>query len=261
MHKIFSLTLLMVLATGCFKTAEEIQREQMVDHMKVQLEQSSKIVADLTQQVGYLQSKLDTKFGDLEEKDYQQKTEQQQKAQTFIQTTSQLSAQLAALQIEVENNKKTIAQLEQQISDQKKYINKVNSTLGNIAGPTESTSRSKLQEAHRLYEKGDSKGARNLYLEVLNENKINAAERNHVWLNLGLLDYRDKKYEDALVFFSKIYSNYPKSSLAPRALFYIARSFKNLGKKAEAKASYQELLNKYPKNANANTAKNEMSKL
>ena len=68
----------------------------------------------------------------------------------------------------------------------------------------------------------------------------------------------DKKYDDALVYFSKIYTNYPKSSFAPRSLLYIARCFNKLGKKDESKASYQELIDNYPKSSHAKTAKKEM---
>ena len=38
---------MLFLLVSCFKTAEEIERNQMVDQMGVQLEQSAKLVAEL----------------------------------------------------------------------------------------------------------------------------------------------------------------------------------------------------------------------
>lgn len=258
MFKIVLYICLCVLLTSCFKTAEEIKREQMVDQMSVQLEQSSKLVAELTQQVNYLQSKLDSKFGDLEEKQHIEKSAETQKAETFMQTTSQIAAQVVALQNEVEQNKKTIASLETQLNSQKKYISKVNTALGGIAG---SSSGDKLKDAHTLFEKNQLGDAMKAYEDVLAENKINAAQKNHVYYNMGLIHYRNKKYDDALVLFSKIYTKYPTSSWAPRSLLFIARSFEKQGKKAEAKATYQELLKKYAKSAQAKSAQDEINKL
>ena len=112
--------------------------------------------------------------------------------------------------------------------------------------------------AHKAFEANKQKKAKELYLQVLAEDKVNNAVKNHVFYNLGLLNYWSKKYDDALVYFSKIYTKYPKSSFAPASLLYIGRSFKNQNKTDEAKATFEELIKNYPKSRHAKSAQKEL---
>ncbi len=240
---------------SCFKTAEEIQRNKMVDQMGLQLEQSSKLVAELTQQVTDLQTRLATTTGQIEEIDHKNQKTTAEQRQTLEQSIAQLQEQVKVLSIQSSENQKMLATLQSELNSQKQYSKKVARTLGKIAkdsrGPT-------IKDAHKLFEKNKLKEAEEAYLLVLDEGKINAAQRNAVRYNLGLINYWNKKYEDAAAYFSKIYTKWPKSSYAPRSLLYIARSMDKSGKKAEAKAVYEELISKYPKSSHAKTAKKEM---
>lgn len=241
----------LLLLSGCFKTAEQIQREKKVDSMTDRQEQSAKLVAELTQRVQALQNQLGATTGQLQEKDYEQNKQREEKMQAMQSTIDQLQAQVEALNAKVRDQQKSIHQIEKQIKKQKKYIKKVNSTLTDI-------DQGGLQSAHKLFEKGKSSQAIAAYEGVLAENKISAAQKNHVYYNLGLLNYRKKKYDDALSYFSKIYTKYPKSSWAPRALLFIAHSLDKKGLKAEAKAAYKKVLKEYPKSRQARKAKKEL---
>ncbi len=246
---------MLFLLVSCFKTAEEIERNQMVDQMGVQLEQSAKLVAELTQQVTDLQTRLASTTGQLEEIDHKnQKTTAEQK-QTMEQSITQLQEQVKVLSIQASENQKLLTSLQSELDSQKRYSQKVAKTLGKMAkdsrGPT-------IQEAHKFFEKNKLKEAEEAYLFVLDEGKINAAQTNAVRYNLGLINYWNKKYEDAAAYFSKIYTKWPKSSYAPRSLLYIARSMDKSGKSAEAKAVYEELISKYPDSSQAKTATKEI---
>jgi TolA-binding protein len=261
MKKIFAITFMAFISTGCFKTAEEIKREKLVDKMSVQLEQSSKLVAQLTQQVDSLQGKMDSTSGQLEEIGFKTSSKQEETQQTFAQTTASLAEQVSALKSDVQKNKATLASINSSLKAQQEYLNKLNKTLASLTGvssSTKSSSTSRLKQAHKAFEKNQQKKAKELYQEVLTTGKVNAAQRNHIWHNLGLMDYWNKKYDDASVWFSKIYTKYPKSSWAPRSLLYIARSFKKSGKKDEAIATYAQLVKQYPKSKQAKVAKEEM---
>ena len=252
------LTLLIVLSlitTSCFKTAEEIKREQQ---RNIQIEQSSQMVAELTLQVKDLQTKLANATGQIEEIDHNTKTKTEETTMTFTQTIAQLSEQVKVLSQENKQNKIKIEALEKEVESQKKYIKNVNSTLGKIAEPTKSSSGNKLQAAHKAFEKNQQSKAITLYQEALSEGKINARQRNHARYNLGLLHYWKKDYDNALVYFSKIYTKYPKSSWAHKCLLYIGKSFKGQKKTAEANATFEELIKKYPKSSSAKKAKKEM---
>lgn len=254
MFKLFLSFCLLTLLTGCFKTAEEIQREKKVDQMLSQQEQSAQIIAGLTQHIQTLQSKLTQTSGQIEEIDYKSKTNQEQQGLTLSQSIQQLQEQVKALSNKVESQQKDLSELSSIVKKQNKYIKKVNNTLSDIS----SDGTDHLKKAHSLFEKNDLKGAKESYEEVLANSNISAAEKNHVYYNLGIIEYRSKNYDQALVLFSKIYTKFPKSSWAPRALLFIAHSFNKKGKNDEAQATYNEVIKNYPGTKQAKDAKKEL---
>lgn len=244
-----------LLLTSCFKTAEEIKREKAVDN---QLSQSSKTVAELNETIQNLKQQIASTSGKVEEFDYKRQKTDQELNKNFSETVLQLSEQVKNLVEENAQMKKDIRELKSSVRSQKKYIKNVTGSLSKIAGPIKSSSSSKLKLAHKAFEKNQKTKATKLYNEILSEGKINNAQKNHVYFNLGLLDYWNKKYNSAITYFSKIYTKYPKSSFSPRALLYIARSFDKQKKNDEAQAMYQELIKNYPKSSHAKTAKKEI---
>ena len=260
MYKLIVTLCSLILLSSCFKTAEQIKREKQIDD---QLSQSSRIIAELTSQVNELRGSVASTSGQIEElghKSVQTKEEQQL---TFSQSISQLAEQMKAVTAENTLLKSEVASLKEEQKNLRTYLNKVNSTLTSLGGGKSSSKKrgaSKLQKAHKAFEANKLKDARQLYLELLSAKKspINAAQRNHVYFNLGLMDYWDKNFNGSLVYFSKIYTKYPRSSFAPRSLLYIARSFGKLNKTDEANASYNELIQNYPKSKHAQTAKKEI---
>lgn len=254
MNKLLILSLLLSL-TSCFKTAEQIKREKQID---TQLNQSSKIIADLTTQLKNVQNGLSTTSGKIEEIDYKRQKSSEEQELTFSQTLAQLSEQVKILTQENRENKELIKNLTSKVDSQNKFIKKVTGTLTKMSGSNSSSGTSQLKVAHKAFEKNQKTKAKKLYNAVLSSGKINAAQRNHVYFNLGLLEFWNKKYNESLVYFSKIYTKYPRSSFAPRSLLYIARAFSKSGKTDEAKASYQELIKNYPKSKHAATAQKEI---
>ena len=146
---------------SCFKTAEEIKRDEMVDQMSVQLEQSSTLVADLTQQVTDLQTRLANTTGQIEEIDHKtQKTSAEQR-QTLEQSIAQLQEQVKALTAQSSENKNLLNQLQSDLNAQKRYSKKVAKTLGKIAKDSQGPN---LKDAHKLFEKNKLKEAEEAYL-------------------------------------------------------------------------------------------------
>lgn len=255
MKNFVAIVILPFLLTSCFKTAEEIKREKQIDS---QLRQSSEIIARLTNQISELKGNLATTSGQIEEIDHKRKQNTEEQELTFKQQIDQLTEQVKLLSVENNENKEQIKDLSNQVSDQKRFIQKVTGTLSKMSGSSPVKGSSLLKQAHKAFEKNKQKKAAELYQQVLKENKINNATKNHVYFNLGLLDYWNKRYDQALVLFSKIYTKYPRSSFAPRALLYIGRSFKKSNRLDEANASFQELISSYPKSKQAKSAKKEL---
>tara|TARA_B100001971_G_scaffold215192_1_gene259773 strand:+ start:27356 stop:28120 length:765 start_codon:yes stop_codon:yes gene_type:complete len=253
MNQIILSVITLLFFTSCFKTAQEIERERKFDQMTVQYDQSSKIIADLQLQVKELQDKLANTTGQLEEIDHLQKQMSENQKKTLEEYVSQLDAQVKLLILETKSQKTDIQKLQAEIQKQKAYTKRVTKSLTKITN-----NQATWANANKLFEANKMSEAEAMYLEVLDEGKVNAAQKNAIHYNLGLINYWNKKYEDSAAFFSKIYTKWPKSSYAPKSLLYIARCFDKLGKKAEAKATYQEVINKYPKSSQAKSAKKEM---
>ena len=93
MKHLIILTLLLSL-TSCFKTAEEIRRDKMVDSMEVQMRQSSSLVASLQMKIDELQNKLASTSGQIEEIDHKATTTNQQTTKSLSQTIASLSEQV-----------------------------------------------------------------------------------------------------------------------------------------------------------------------
>jgi TolA-binding protein len=257
MKAIIVLLSIPLLLTSCFKTAEDIQREKRVNQ---QLDQSSRIIAELTSQITELKGGLASTSGQLEELDHKNIKTKEEHQQTFGQSLSQLAEQMKVISEDNAKVKLELQAIKDEQTKQRKFVKKITGTLSSIASgkPAKSKSNSKLKTAHKAFEKNKLKKAKQLYLELLSSKSVNAAQRNHLYFNLGLMEYWNKKYNDALVYFSKIFSKYPRSSFAPRSLLYIARSFKKLNKADEANESFSVLIRDYPKSKHAKTAKEEM---
>ncbi len=70
--------------------------------------------------------------------------------------------------------------------------------------------------------------------------------------------YGLKQYKKAIIDYSKFPEKYTKSKRMPVALFKIGQSFEGLGMKEDAKGFYQELVDKFPKSAEAKKAKGKL---
>jgi TolA-binding protein len=87
---------------------------------------------------------------------------------------------------------------------------------------------------------------------------LTPGDNNKLLHGLGRVEYGLKNYDKALVYFSKVYTKYPKASLAPSSLLFIARSLKKLGKTDEAKEAFNRVAEDYPDSSEAAEAKKEI---
>ncbi len=243
MKSIILLSILFSLVS-CFKTAQQIQQERFLNTAEDQFKSQQQTIAKLTLEVRDLQDKLNKMSGNMEEF--------QQSSPSSAEEMMALQERVKALQNVAKENETKITSIRGQVKKQNTFVKKVTSTLGGM------TSTYKM--ANSEFEKGRYKKAKDLYQEALTE-KVNAAQKNLIWFNLGYIDYNQKNYDNALIYFSKIYTKFPKSSYAPRSLLYIARSFHKKGQKPEAKQTYEELIAKYPKSKHVKYAKDELKKI
>ncbi len=86
-----------------------------------------------------------------------------------------------------------------------------------------------------------------------------SAENAYFWI--GECYYSLEKYSQAVTQFDYVLKNYKGSANTSRALYKLARSKQELGQKAEARKTFQQLINEFPKTLEAEQAKDRLKEL
>lgn len=73
--------------------------------------------------------------------------------------------------------------------------------------------------------------------------------------------FNDKKWEDAILAYEEYRKNNPKGKEYPEATLKIGLCFQNMSLKDDAKVFFKEVVDKYPKTKEADTAKSKLKKL
>lgn len=257
------LSLPLLLLASCFQTVEEIKREERVSQVDQELQQSRVHLAEMTSKQKELQDQVNLLNGRLEE--YNHKQGQLSEGQI-----SQIAQLLTAQKTEIEDLKLQVNDLQEKLKIQTAYLQEVTKGLDHITGsksskkskknskneeksnlaPTKGSNQdfqSKINLVEQHLKAGKLDEAKSICESIVQDSAYSEGKHNQCRFKLGEVAYKKKNYEDALVYFSKIYTRWPKSSLAPESLFQIAKIFKDQGKKAEAKAAVTKLQSEYPK--------------
>jgi TolA-binding protein len=262
--KVILIFSILFLFTGCLKTADQIEREKKVDNLSEELTASHKTVADLMLLVKEQQAKINAINGQFEEIEHKQTTQTSRVVDDLKKQISLLNEQVSALQNDNKALNTKMEELSTKVDEQKAFIEKVTHSLGKMSSDTkgqdESTSDigDAYEKAVKLMAAKKYNDAKDIFLELIADKSQKASIVNKSHFQLGMIEFKRKKYEDALVFFSKVYTQYPESSVAPSALFHLGKSFKAMKKVEEANSSFSELIEKYPKAKEASLAKKEL---
>ncbi|NDD86069.1 hypothetical protein EBZ38_17555, partial [bacterium] len=87
---------------------------------------------------------------------------------------------------------------------------------------------------------------------------LSQGDKNKLLHGLGKVEYFSGNLEKAMVYFSKIFTKYPKATLAPSSLLFIGRSLNKMGKKDEAKEAFKKVIEDYKDTKEANEARKEI---
>ncbi|MBI4408915.1 MAG: outer membrane protein assembly factor BamD [Gemmatimonadetes bacterium] len=66
--------------------------------------------------------------------------------------------------------------------------------------------------------------------------------------------YRNRAFDSAILYYEEVLSQYPRSTLAPRALLRLVQVYDRIGYEEEAEAAKERLLREYPESAEAKQA-------
>ncbi len=252
MMKLFTLLTLVLFSTACIKTADQVNREKRLESMTEQMKDSQGLLADMVTQMKDFQTQLDRMQGRIEEIEHRQSQVDPEKLNKMNESMNVISTQQ-----EAQNT--TLEQIQNELKEQRAFIEKVTSSLATKAqAPQKKSAKEDLATGLDLV-KADKYGEARKVLETLIDHKdLTAGERNKVLHGLGRVEFYTGHNDKALVYFSKIYTKYPRSSLAANSLLFIGRSLKKAGKTEEAKQAFQQVVDDYKGTKEANAAKKEL---
>jgi TolA-binding protein len=256
MTKYLTFIFTLLLSVACIKTADQVHREKRFDSMTEQLRDSQGLVADLIAQMKDMQGQLDRMNGRLEV------LEHRQKDQVKSQDVTNMNETLALLKSKQETDSQQLTQIQAELKEQRGFIEKVTQSLEslgkNSAKPQKKNAKAELNSALDLVKNNKYSEARKELEALIDHPDLSAGDHNKVFHGLGRVEFYTKSYEKALVYFSKVFSKYPKSSMAPSSLLFIAKSLDKMKKKDEAKEAFAKVVEDYPNTSEANEAKKEL---
>jgi TolA-binding protein len=252
--KALLLVLLSLTLIGC-KTREDIAREQMVDNMALQVRDGQKLNADFSIKLQALEDRIGQITGQVEEGDHQTTTNLNDKFNS-------LSMRLKQLEASNQRHEASLETLKESLNNQQIYIQEVLKTLENLSKKkTAKKKQGPYGQAMSLYGKGKYKEAYARLKKLLGSNKYKGARKARILHNLGMISYIKKQNNDALTYFSRLFTEFPKSGYNKNGLLHLARTFNRLKKKEEAKQTLEELISRFSKSKQASQAKKLLAKL
>lgn len=258
------LSLVILMAQGC-KTQADIQRERTVETLNQQLVQNQKSSANSNLRLQAIEEQVQKLTGLVEET--------QQRKQESDKENLSLKDKVNMLE---ENNRKqneAIRMLAEKVAEQTKYLEDVLKTLNSLSEqksePKKETKQKGndlsvgvedkdfdanaggFQAAVGLYKTKNYEDAKSVFLDLVDDKKTKRKEKEGSLQYLGLIEYKKKNYDEAKVYFSRLFSEYPKSTYNATGLLYLARTFSELKQKAEASMTLEELLTRFPNSKEA----------
>lgn len=257
MTKFLSIVVFATLFTSCIKTADQVNREKRFDNMSEQLKDSQGLVADMVGQLKDMQKQLDRMNGKLEELEHKQTQANPE--------TAKLTESVNLLKTQQETESAQLIQIQNELKEQRAFIEKVTSSMAAMKdkepvakSSKKKSARSELADGLELIKQDKYAEARTELEALIDHSDLTPGDHNKVLHGLGKVEYYTGNPDKALVYFSKIYTKYPKASLAPSSLLFIGRSLNKLGKKDEAKQAFAKVLEDYKGSKEANEAKKEL---
>jgi TolA-binding protein len=253
------LILSIIIVLPACKTQEDIRREKNVENLNEQVAQTQKSTANASSRFTALEEEMAKLTGKIEESTHNRQQE--------IKDAAMIKERLASLE---ETNKKQtefMKALNEKIQDQSKYIEQVISSLSSLneqkeqakkkAQQKESKEESSSSETATIkgaiakYKEKNLEASKEMFTTLLENKKIKKKDKETSFYYLGMIEYRGKNYEEAKVYFSKLFSENPDSTYGASTLLNLSKSFLKLKSKEEARQSLDELITRYPKSKEA----------
>lgn len=254
MSKILSILAILTLTVSCIKTADQVNREKRIDSMTEQVKDSQGLMADMVSQMKEMQSQINQLSGKIEEIEHKQR-------QVDPQSITKMNETLEHVKTKQESESGQLNQIQNELKEQRIFMEKVTASLTSMKAAPKAQKKSpkeELAEGLELIKKDKYVDARRVLETLIDHSSLTAGDHNKVLHGLGKVEYYTNNSDKALVYMSKVYTKYPKSSLAPSCLFFIGRSLEKLGKSEEAKQAFAKVVEEYPGTKEAKDAQKEL---
>lgn len=260
-----------LIISGC-TTDEDIKRQQMLDNLATQMVQNQKMTAEQMIRLQNVEERMGILRGSMEDAGHTRQ-------QVVEKRINELKDALSNLQTDQAEAQKKILLIETNATQQKRYLDKLLATLTQINSKIESSgskrsrsTRSKkkgrsgqkqtpFQKALRDYRNAKYARAKSQFLDLINDKKIKGNQRARLIHNLGMSEYMLGNCDKAIVYYSKLFTQFPDAPFNPNGLLFLGKCFNKLDRQEEAKQSYDELIKRYPKAKQAKEATKLLKKL
>jgi TolA-binding protein len=171
---------------------------------------------------------------------------------------SSLESNLTSLNTKYDKLKKSINEIVKIQNENFKYLaDSIQDILNQIKMQNINPKRV-FKKAKKLFFSDKLDEAKKLFLLSLNHHYMPATSSFY----LGEIAYKRKNYKEALAYYKKSISLYPKkTSFTDKLLYHTGISFEKLGMKKEAILTFQKLINDFGNSKYANLAKKELEKI
>lgn len=187
------------------------------------------------------------------------------------------SKKIASLDSRLSNVEDKTAGNEQQIFDLKKQVQAMEQTLSSITVPspavgneTESQEQSQpvvqvsdkdlYKQAFSAMESGDLETAKSLFAKLVEQYPDSSLADNALYW-IGEIYYSHNDYQTAANYFNQVIEKYPDGNKVPAAMLKLALCYKGMDKVDKAKQVLQQVISKYPNTPEAAIAKAKLIEL
>lgn len=236
-----------LVLSGCFKTREEVEREQQEQEVRQTMHknifEASEGLQQTQQQVGRLQ-------GRLEESEHNRKKE----ADDNRRFMASLSDRLQKLEERLANSEKLQADIVEEFKKMKEeHINALSQATQHSGKKNSAEKNLYKLGIQAVKAKQYKEGV--AYLQQYLEANPKAKTAVEAHFQIGNAEFAQKNWAEAIVAYSFVFEKNQSDASWKRSTLRIAESFQRLGKKKDARPFAQALVDKYPDSNEAKAAK------
>ena len=266
--------LLLVCASACWVPVDKgRQMEARIQRLEGQAEISSRQLDDQRAAVHERIAVVDQKIAEVQKKLDELNATAHRSGADLAVNQDRLVEEVTRVRGQLEEEAHRLDTLDQSLTQQKNDTDARFAALKGAGALQEYEAKRKVEQLQRPTEKapffalaqqqegkGERAVARELYEEYVKRwpTDPRAADAH---FRLGELWFGDKRYREAILEYGKVAQDFPRSDLAPDALFRTGESMLALNLRADARGLFEEVQKRYPGSTAARRARARLAEL